>query len=106
MGYTKERVKLEKLLVKLNGVNNYNEKSLEALFDTQEQYSHTVRILKNKEPEVFTSHYTDELQAIKASKKALKESETDESKEQSFNAYKEVIVTALQKTINAALAIV
>ena len=106
MGYTKERVKLEKLLVKLNGINTYNEKSLEVLFDIQEHYSHTVRILKNKEPEVFTSHYTDELQAIKTSKKALKESETDESKEQSFNAYKEIIITALQQTISATLTIV
>lgn len=106
MGYTKERVKLEKLLVKLNAVNNYNEKSLDALFDIQEQYSHTVRILKNKEPEVFTSHYTNELQAIKSGKKALKESDTDLAKEQSFNAYKQVILSALQQTISAALAII
>ncbi|TKC03384.1 hypothetical protein [Pedobacter cryotolerans] len=106
MGYAKERVKLEKLLVKLNEVKSYNEKSLDALFDIHEQYSHTVRILKNKEPEVFTIHYTDELQAIKLGKKALKESDTDLTKEQSFNAYKEVILSALKKTINTALAIV
>jgi ABC-type Na+ transport system ATPase subunit NatA len=106
MGYTKERVKLEKLLVKLNGVNNYDEKSSALLFLTQEQYSHTVRILKNKEPEVFTSHYTDELQAIKLSKNLLKDSDTDELKQQNFTSYKEVIIKALQKTISAALAIV
>ncbi|WP_316769379.1 hypothetical protein [Pedobacter frigiditerrae] len=106
MGYTKERVKLEKLLVKLNGVNVYNEKSLDILSNIYEEYSHTIRILKNKEPEVFMSHYTDDLQAVKLAKKTVKESDSDESKEQNFNAYKEVIITALQKTINAALAIV
>lgn len=105
MGYTKERVKLEKLLKKLSGVSFYIEKSIDLLINTHEEYSHTIRILKNKEPEVFTSHYTDELQAIKLAKKSLKESDTDLAKEQNFNAYKEVIITALQKTIGATLAI-
>ncbi|RZK52857.1 MAG: hypothetical protein EOO91_18655 [Pedobacter sp.] len=106
MGYTKERVKLEKLLAKLNGVSIYIEKSLDVLLHTHEEYSHTIRILKNKEPEVFTSHYIEELQAIKLAKKTLKESDTDLAKEENFNAYKEVMTTALKKTINAALAIV
>ncbi|RZL45195.1 MAG: hypothetical protein EOP00_17975 [Pedobacter sp.] len=106
MGYTKERVKLEKLLVKLKPVSNYDEKSLSLLFLTHEQYSHTVRILKNKEPEVFTAHYTDELQAVKSSKNLLKESETADLKQQNFTAYKDVITKALQKTIDATLTIV
>jgi hypothetical protein len=106
MGYTKERVKLEKLLVKLNGVSIHINKSLDLLINTYEEYSHTVRILKNKEPEVFTSHYAEELQAIKLAKKTLKESDTDLAKEENFNAYKEVIITSIQKTIGATIAIV
>ena len=106
MGYKKERVKLEKLLVKVNGINNYNDKSFDILQHTQEEYSHTIRILKNKEPEVFMSHYTDELQAIKVAKKTLKESVEDQTKEENFTAYKDLIVKALQKSIDAALAIV
>jgi len=106
MGYTKERVKLEKLLVKIKTVNSYDEKSLATLILTHEQYSHTVRILKNKEPEIFTAHYTNELQAVKDGKKLLKESETAELKQQNFTAYKEVLIKALQQTIAATLAIV
>ena len=106
MGYTKERVKLEKLLVKLKPVINYDDKGLALLLLTHEQYSHTIRILKNKEPEIFTDHYTNELQFIKVSKNLLKESDTDELKQQNFTTYKEVIVKALGKTIAATLAIV
>jgi acetolactate synthase small subunit len=106
MGYAKERGKLEKLLVTLNGVKEYNEKSLAVLVDTHEKYSHTVRILKNKEPDAFTDQYTNELQLVKDARKVLKESETDEMKQQSFMAYKDVIVDALQKTIDTTTTIV
>jgi N-acetyl-gamma-glutamylphosphate reductase len=105
MGYAKERGKLEKLLVTLSGITGYNEKSLAVLVDTHEKYSHTVRILKNKEPEAFTDQYTNELQSVKDARKTLKESETDEAKQESFTAYKDVIVNALQKTIDTAKAI-
>jgi hypothetical protein len=103
MGYAKERGKLEQLLSKIKTVSIYNEKSLAILVDGHEKYSHTVRILKNKEPETFESLYKSELEEVKVSRKALKESDTDETKQTNFIVYQKAIVTALEKTIQATL---
>jgi len=100
MGYAKERGKLEKLLTKIVGINIYEEKSLATLTDSHEKYSHTVRILKNKEPEIFGDLYKNELQEVKNSKTALKESDSDEARQNNFIVYKDSIVNALEKTIN------
>lgn len=100
MGYAKERGKLEKLLIRIGGMSIYDEKSLAILVDTQEKYSHTVRILKNKEPEAFTGLYTNELQEIKEGRKSVKESESDETRQANFTLYKDSILSALEKTIN------
>ena len=53
MGYAKERGKIEQLSIKIASIDVYNDKNFDILVDTQEKYSHTVRILKNKEPETF-----------------------------------------------------
>ena len=73
MGYAKERVKLEKLSEKIVGLEIYNEKNLVLLIDGYEKYSHTIRILKNKEPETFEDLYKNDLQVVKEAKKAVKE---------------------------------
>ena len=99
MGYAKERGKLEKLLTKTAGISAYDEKSLAILVDSYEKYSHTVRILKNKEPELFLDLYTNELQQIKESRKTLKESDSDEARQTNFTGYKDSILHALEKTI-------
>jgi hypothetical protein len=99
MGYAKERGKLEKLLTKTVGLDIYNEKNLAVLVDSHEKYSHTVRILKNKEPDTFGDLYKNELQDIKEGKKSLKESESDEVRQNNFILYKQAIVLALEKTI-------
>lgn len=78
MGYAKERGKLEQLLTKIKSVSTYDDKNLTILVDAHEKYSHTVRILKNKEPEMFEPFSKVELQDVKDARKALKESETDE----------------------------
>lgn len=103
MGYAKERGKLEQLSAKIKSISTYDEKNLAILIDGQEKYSHTVRILKNKEPETFESLYKNELELVKAGRKAVKESETDESKQSNFVLYKDFLVTALAKTIQATL---
>lgn len=99
MGYAKERGKLEQLLTKLVGLNIYNEKSLAALDEIHEKYSHTVRILKNKEPETFIELYKNELQEVKEAKKALKESDTIEERQNKFVSYKDAVLRAVEKTI-------
>jgi hypothetical protein len=101
MGYAKERGKLEKLLPGIVGINIYNEKNLDILINIHEKYSHTVRILKNKEPEAFISLYETELQEIKESKKSVKESDSDETRQNNFIIYKDSILTAIEKTIQA-----
>ena len=103
MGYAKERGKLEQLSAKIKAISVYNEKNLAILVDGQEKYSHTVRILKNKEPETFESLYTNELQMVKDGRKAVKESETEEAKQSNFLLYKEALISALDNTIQATL---
>ncbi|WP_316839237.1 hypothetical protein [Pedobacter gandavensis] len=99
MGYAKERGKLEKLSGKIVGLDIYNEKNFAILVDSHENYSHTIRILKNKEPELFMELYTNELQEIKIARKAVKESETDEARQANFILYRDTIVRVMAKTI-------
>ncbi|RZM26738.1 MAG: hypothetical protein EOO88_15910 [Pedobacter sp.] len=103
MGYAKERGKIEQLSMKIAAIDTYNEKNFAILIDVQEKYSHTVRILKNKEPETFASLYENELQAIKQGRKAVKESETDELRQSTFSIYKNILVDACAKTVEATL---
>lgn len=103
MGYKKERVKLEKLAEKVTALDLFNQQSLKVMDDAHEQYSHMVRILKNKKPDEFTSLYQIELQEIKAGRKAVKESETDETRQENFTRYKTAMLTALEKTIQAII---
>ncbi|TCC97303.1 hypothetical protein FBD94_20540 [Pedobacter hiemivivus] len=103
MGYAKERGKLEQLIVKIASINTYDQKSLAILVDSYEKYSHTVRILKNKNADSFMDLYTNELQAIKEAKKTLRESDSDENRQLNFVAYKASIVSALEKTIKTTL---
>jgi len=101
MAYTKERKKLEKLSEKITGLQNYDDKSLTIITDIYEQYSHTVRILKNKDAETFNELYLNELQQVKECKKVLKVGE-EEDRQVNFIKYKENLLDALEKTIQAA----
>lgn len=101
MGYAKERGKLEKLSIQIDGLDNYNEKNFAILADSHEKYSHTLRILKNKNPDSFNELYLNELQTIKEGKKNLKESDSDTIRQDNFKLYKESILNALSKTIQA-----
>lgn len=101
MGYAKERGKLEKLLTKVIGLAVYDDKSLAIITDIYEQYSHTVRILKNKATETFGELYQNDLQQVKECKRAIKESEHDEDRQNNFIKYRDVLASALEKTIQA-----
>lgn len=100
MAYTKERKKLEKLSEKITSLQNYDDKSLAIISDIYEQYSHTVRILKNKAPEMFNELYLNELQQVKEHKRLLKVGE-EEDRQVNFINYKEALLDALTKTIQA-----
>lgn len=99
MGYAKERKKLEKLSEKITGLGHYDGKNLEIITDLFEQYSHTIRILKNKDPEHFNELYLNELQEIKEQKKALKLTTDEGERDSLFLTYKESLSNALTKTI-------
>jgi hypothetical protein len=101
MGYAKERGKLEKLSAQIIGLDIYNEKNLAILIDSHEKYSHTLRILKNKNPDIFSDLYKNELQEIKEGKKAVKESGTDDARQHNFIQYKASMLSVLEKTIQA-----
>ncbi|EOR93585.1 hypothetical protein ADIARSV_3298 [Arcticibacter svalbardensis MN12-7] len=105
MGYAKERGKLEKLVIKIAGIAAYDEKSMAVLIDIHENYSHTIRILKNKQPDSFGDLYKNELQEINQAKKAVKEANSDEIRQSNFVLYKDTLVRVLEKTIQIAKAI-
>lgn len=98
MGYAKERGKLEKLSTKVSGLKNYDDKSLTIITDIFEQYSHTVRILKNKNPEAFNELYQNELQQVKLVKKSLKLSE-EADRPDNFIRYRDSLLAALNSAI-------
>lgn len=102
MGYAKERGKLEKLSTKVVALTVYDDKSLTVITDVYEQYSHTVRILKNKNPDTFMSLYENELQEVKEAKRSLKESENEEAHQSNFVKYRDALANALEKTIQAS----
>lgn len=99
MGYAKERGKLEKLLLNIADITIYNEKNLAILNDCHDKFSHTIRILKNKAPDIFSDLYKIELQEVKESKKLVKESVSDEIRQSNFISYKNAIINALKKTV-------
>lgn len=102
MGYTKERKKLEKLSEKIIGLQHYDSISLATITDIYEQYSHTVRILKNKDIDTFNSLYLNELQLVKECIRTLKVGE-EEDRQVNFVNYKETLQDAILKTVKAAL---
>ena len=103
MGFAKERKRLEKLLEKITGLRQYDDKGLAVITDIFEQYSHTIRILKNKNTELFNDLYLNELQLVKACKKSLKLTEDEEDRQANFITYKETLSDALTKTIQASM---
>ncbi|WP_316819169.1 hypothetical protein [Pedobacter nyackensis] len=101
MGYAKERGKLEKLSTKVTGLKIYDDKNLAIITDIYEQYSHTVRILKNKATDIFGGLYENDLQKVKECKRTLKASEDDDSRQNSFIKYRDTLADALERTILA-----
>ena len=102
MGYSKERKKLEKLSEKITKLQQFDAKNLVIIIDIYEQYSHTARILKNKEPEYFNELYLNELQQVKECKRKLKLVEEGDGVEINFIKFKDSLIDALTKTIQVA----
>lgn len=98
MGYAKERGILEKLSTKVSALKIYDDKSLTVITDIFEQYSHSIRILKNKNPEAFTELYQKELQEVKLVKRSLKLSE-EADRQDNFIKYRDTLLAALNSAI-------
>jgi dissimilatory sulfite reductase (desulfoviridin) alpha/beta subunit len=98
MGYAKERGKFEKLTTKVNGLKFYDTKSLTIITDIFEQYSHSVRILKNKNPQAFTQLYQNDLEKVKLVKQSLKQSEEIDCQENFLN-YRDILSSAINSAI-------
>lgn len=101
MGYAKERGKLEKLLLKISDIKTSDHKNLLILHESHDDYSHIVRILKNKKPATFGDLYRNELQEIKECRKSIKQIDSGDDLESHFSIYKNSIIKALEKTIEA-----
>ena len=98
MGYAKERGKFEILSTKVEALKIYDDKSLKIITDIFEQYSHSIRILKNKNPEAFTNLFINELEQVKLVRKALKLSE-EADRQDNFIKYRDVLLNALNSSI-------
>ena len=98
MGYAKERGKLEKLSTKVNALTIYDDKSLAIITDIYEQYSHTIRILKNKNPDIFTEAYEKDLPQVKLVRNSLKVSE-EADRQDDFIRFKDALSAALNSAI-------
>ena len=98
MGYAKERGKFEKLSTKVSGFTIYDDKSLAIVSDAFEQYSHSIRILKNKNPEAFTDLYQNELQQVKVVRRELK-ADDEVNRQDNFIKYRDALVAALNNAI-------
>jgi dissimilatory sulfite reductase (desulfoviridin) alpha/beta subunit len=100
MGYAKQRGTFEILAKKLSGLTFYDDKSLKVITDIFEQYSHSIRILKNKNPETFNDQYQNDLQQVKAIKRTLKiDDEAD--RQDVFIKYRDSLLAALNSAIAA-----
>ncbi len=98
MGYAKERGKFEKLSTKVGSLTIYDDKSLAIISDAFEQYSHAIRILKNKNPETFNDAYTNELQQVKVVRRELKAGE-ETARQDNFINYRDALVAALNNAV-------
>ena len=105
MGYAKERGKFEKLFIKVNGLTIYDDKNLVVITNIFEQYSHSIRILKNKNPEEFTKLYQNDLEQVKLAKLALKKGE-EADREDNFIKYRDSLLGALNSAITATKEII
>lgn len=101
MAFAKEKKKLEKLSEKTIGLQHFDSRNLEIITDIFDQYSHTARILKNKEADLFNELYLNELQQTKEHKKTLKLAEESDDRQTIFLTYKEALINAITKTIQA-----
>lgn len=98
MAYAKERAKLEKLSTKVSSLINYDDKSLAIITDIYEQYSHTIRILKNKNPDTFNEVYQKDLPQVKQAKSSLKVSEQEQIQD-NFTQFRATLSAALNSVI-------
>jgi hypothetical protein len=98
MGYAKERGKLEMLSTKVSSLTNYDDKSLAIITDISEQYSHTVRILKNKNPDTFNKVYLEDLPQVKIARNSLKVSEEGD-RQDNFMKFRDSLLAALNSAV-------
>ncbi len=98
MSHAKERGKLEKLSTKVGGLTNYDDKSLAIITDVFEQYSHTIRILKNKNPDRFTGQYKNELEQVKLDRRTLKLGD-EVDRQENFVRYRDSLLAAVNNAI-------
>ena len=101
MGYDKKREKLEELSAKLSSLKTYDNKSLLVITDIFEAYSHSIRILKNKNPEAFNHLYETELQEVKLVRRSLKVAE-EADRQEAFTKFKDSLLAALNSAIKQA----
>lgn len=84
--------------------STFDNENLETITDLFNQYSHTTRILKNKDTATFDELYATEFQEIKECKSALRDAEEADCQIR-FIAYKDALLDAITRSIDAILTV-
>ncbi len=100
MTIAKEKIKLKNLLIPLTPIEEYSEADMEILDDCYRQYSTIIKVLFKTYPNVFANLYNHDLREIKDNKKFVKESFSDQARQNNFVVYKESIEQAIDRTLS------
>lgn len=99
MIFTKEKDKLDELLISASNIDVYNESEMEILNESYKQYSLVIKSLYKRNPNVFGNLHNYDLTEIKNNKKFTKESFSEAARQTNFLVYRDSIVDTVEKTI-------
>lgn len=99
MSFNKEKEKLKELLLSASNVDAYDEPQMEALNTTYREYATILKLLYKKQPNVFGNLHKYELSEIKSNKRFIKDSFSEEARQNNFIVFRDSIAHAVERTI-------
>jgi len=99
MIFTKEKEKLDELLISASNTDLYNESEMEILNESYKQYALVIKLLYKRNPNVFGNLYNYDLPEIKNNKRFTKESFSETARQTNFQVYRDSIIDTVEKTI-------
>ena len=97
---SKEKSRLEKLLVAVNAVNIDDEANVEALNELVSAFSEGLMTLYRSHSNTFANIVNYDLAEIRNNKRIIKKNAIDPSKRLDLVVYKESVVPAIERTLD------